>query len=163
MAIWKLPFSLENISVSHVNRNLGETFFSQNFNLYGKRKCFLQKIAEFRPLEIRLPEVLESWNFVKIILGAQSESGVHFIPRLTIKDVRNRSAIMVCEIKFGAKIFPAYSPLDMKVKQQLQSGGNVSLYMATITRCDLSPWFFCIDATLLCEFESDKILIDEFE
>ena len=28
---------------------------------------------------------------------------------------------------------------------------------ATITRCDLSPRFFCIDATLLCEFESDKI------
>ena len=27
----------------------------------------------------------------------------------------------------------------------------------TITRCDLSPRFFCIDATLLCEFESDKI------
>ena len=28
---------------------------------------------------------------------------------------------------------------------------------ATITRCDLSPRFFCADATLLCEFESDKI------
>ena len=28
---------------------------------------------------------------------------------------------------------------------------------ATITRCDLLPRFFCIDATLLCEFESDKI------
>ena len=28
---------------------------------------------------------------------------------------------------------------------------------ATITRCDLSPRFFCIDATLLCEFESNKI------
>ena len=28
---------------------------------------------------------------------------------------------------------------------------------ATITRCDLSPRFFCIDATLLCEFQSDKI------
>ena len=28
---------------------------------------------------------------------------------------------------------------------------------ATITRCDLSPRFFCTDATLLCEFESDKI------
>ena len=30
-------------------------------------------------------------------------------------------------------------------------------FMATITRCNLSPRFFCIDATLLCEFESDKI------
>ena len=28
---------------------------------------------------------------------------------------------------------------------------------AMITWCDLSPRFFCIDATLLCEFESDKI------
>ena len=28
---------------------------------------------------------------------------------------------------------------------------------ATITRCDLSPRFFRIDATLLCEFESDKM------
>ena len=28
---------------------------------------------------------------------------------------------------------------------------------AAITRCNLSPRFVCIDATLLCEFESDKI------
>ena len=34
---------------------------------------------------------------------------------------------------------------------------NISQSKATITRCDLSPRFFCIDATLLCEFESDKI------
>ena len=32
-----------------------------------------------------------------------------------------------------------------------------SVIKATITRCDLSPRFFCIDATLLWEFESDKI------
>ena len=31
------------------------------------------------------------------------------------KDVSDRSAIMVCDVKFGAKILPAYSPLDMKV------------------------------------------------
>ena len=31
------------------------------------------------------------------------------------------------------------------------------LFKATITRCDLSPRFFCTDATLLCKFESDKI------
>ena len=31
------------------------------------------------------------------------------------------------------------------------------LFKATITPCDLSPRFFCTDATLLCEFESDKI------
>ena len=32
-----------------------------------------------------------------------------------------------------------------------------NMVKATITRCDLSPRFFCIDATFLCEFESDKI------
>ena len=36
---------------------------------------------------------------------------------------------MVCEVKSGAKIFPAYSPLDIKVKQQLQSEENASLYL----------------------------------
>ena len=36
---------------------------------------------------------------------------------------------MVCEVKFGAKIFSAYSPLDLKVKQQLQSEENASLYV----------------------------------
>ena len=30
------------------------------------------------------------------------------------------------------------------------------LAKATITRCDLSPRFFCIDVKLLFEFESDK-------
>ena len=29
--------------------------------------------------------------------------------------------------------------------------------LATITLCDLLPRFFCIDSTLLCEFESSKI------
>ena len=37
------------------------------------------------------------------------------------------------------------------------------VYKATITRCDLSPRFFCIDATSLCEFESDKIQVNKFE
>ena len=37
------------------------------------------------------------------------------------------------------------------------------VYKATITQCDLSPRFFCIDATSLCEFESDKIQVNEFE
>ena len=54
----------------------------------------------------------------------------------------DRSAFIVCdhEVKFGDKILPVYSPLT-----------------ATITRYDLLPRFFCIDTTLLCEFESDKI------
>ena len=36
---------------------------------------------------------------------------------------------MVCEDQFGAKILPAYSLLDIKVKQQLQSRENTSLYV----------------------------------
>ena len=48
--------------------------------------------------------------------------------QLLFKEVRDRSAIMECEVKFGAKILPAHSPLDIKVKQQLQSGENASLY-----------------------------------
>ena len=46
-----------------------------------------------------------------------------------VKNVRDRSAIMECEVKFGTKILPAYSPLDIKVKQQLESGENASLYV----------------------------------
>ena len=34
---------------------------------------------------------------------------------------------MLCDVKFDAKILPTYSPLDIKVKQQLQSGENASL------------------------------------
>ena len=34
---------------------------------------------------------------------------------------------------------------------------NLNKTDATITQCDLSPRSFCIDAMLLCEFESDKI------
>ena len=34
---------------------------------------------------------------------------------------------------------------------------NAGDLKATITRCDLSFRFFCIGATLLCKFESDKI------
>ena len=56
------------------------------------------------------------------------------------------------------------------VKHILRSSGNTLLLVivlpedrniretiATITRCDLSSRFFCIDAALLCEFESNKI------
>ena len=31
-------------------------------------------------------------------------------------DVRDRSAIMICEVKFGDRILPVYSPLNIKVK-----------------------------------------------
>ena len=34
---------------------------------------------------------------------------------------------MVCEVKFGAKILPACSPLDIKVEQQLKPGETASL------------------------------------
>ena len=36
---------------------------------------------------------------------------------------------MVCEVKFGAKILPVYSPLNIKVKKQLQLGENASFYV----------------------------------
>ena len=34
---------------------------------------------------------------------------------------------------------------------------------ATITLCDLSSRFLCNDATFLCEFENNKIGVNEFE
>ena len=40
----------------------------------------------------------------------------HFIITENIKDVLDRSAIMVCDVKFGARILPAYSPLNIKVE-----------------------------------------------
>ena len=42
-------------------------------------------------------------------------------------------------------------------EDQLNCSEKYKNLKATITRCDLSPRFFCIDATSLCEFESDKI------
>ena len=36
---------------------------------------------------------------------------------------------MVCEVKFGAKIMPVYSPLNIKVEKRVQSGENASLYV----------------------------------
>ena len=53
-----------------------------------------------------------------------------------------------------------FKPVDhVKYESQVKSQHLlfVQFSRATITRCDLSPRFFCIDATLLCEFESDKI------
>ena len=35
---------------------------------------------------------------------------------IQIKDAHDRSAIMVCEVKFGAKILSVYSPFNIKVK-----------------------------------------------
>ena len=39
---------------------------------------------------------------------------------------------MACEVKSGAKILPAYSPLDIKVKQQLQSRAEKFQYDCNI-------------------------------
>ena len=50
-------------------------------------------------------------SFVKLFISSAME-------KITFKDVRDRIAIMVCEVKCGAKILPPYSPLDIKVKQQ---------------------------------------------
>ena len=52
---------------------------------------------------------------------------------MLFKDVRDRSTIMVSEVKFDGKIMPAYSPLDINVKQQLQSGENASLYVIELS------------------------------
>ena len=44
------------------------------------------------------------------------------------------------------------------IKSKYFQGQDITrVCKATITWCDLSPRFFCIDAMLLCEFESDKI------
>ena len=43
------------------------------------------------------------------------------------------------------------------IQQKIVLDTSRPMTKATITRCDLSARFFCIDATLLCEFESDKI------
>ena len=43
------------------------------------------------------------------------------------------------------------------LKDVLSPSNNWLTPKAIITRCDLLPRLFCIDATLLCEFESDKI------
>ena len=48
-------------------------------------------------------------------------------------------------------------PTRLVVQNRLETLKLSLLCKATITRCDLSPRFFCIDARLLCEFESDKI------
>ena len=37
---------------------------------------------------------------------------------------------MVCDVKFGAKILPAYSPFDIKIEKQLRSGENAGLYVS---------------------------------
>ena len=50
-------------------------------------------------------------------------------PRPPNMEVPPWGAIMACQVKFGAKILPAYSPLDIKVKQQLQSGENANSYV----------------------------------
>ena len=46
---------------------------------------------------------------------------------------------------------------SIKIRMQVSSLKGLLLRKATITRCDLSPRFFYIDATILCKFESDKI------
>ena len=56
---------------------------------------------------------------------------------------------LACIISLNEIIRGINCLLIMKQEQQRSK--------ATITRCDLSSRFFCIDATLLCEFESDKI------
>ena len=51
--------------------------------------------------------------------------------------------------------------LSCVVIETALDGTKKNYLKATITQ--LSPRFFCTDAALLCEFESDKIWINEFE
>ena len=62
--------------------------------------------------------IVQCWSFQLILLKFFSNS--------TLKYVRDWSAIIECKVKlkFGDKILPAYSLLDVKLKQQLQSGEN---------------------------------------
>ena len=52
---------------------------------------------------------------------------------------------------------------DLKYCKSNIASHGLRKVLATITRCDLLPRFLCVDATLLWEFESDKIWINEFE
>ena len=65
------------------------------------------------------------------------------------------------KIKHGALITKCFNHLVKRYckfwHDCINNGVSCCPSKATITRCDLSPRFFCIDATLLCEFESDKI------
>ena len=52
---------------------------------------------------------------------------------------------------------PNLIALDLQTKEK-SGGDKVDMFKATITQCDLSLQLFSIiDATLLCEFESNKI------
>ena len=55
------------------------------------------------------------------------------------------------------KVKPLQIHLITKVTKPSAILKTLSPTKATITWCDLSPQFFCIDTTLLWEFESDKI------
>ena len=57
-------------------------------------------------------------------------------------------------LSINVKVLLSFTGKNNSVPCQASFHG---LTKATITRCDLSPRFFCIDATLLCEFESNEI------
>ena len=47
---------------------------------------------------------------------AQKQNFRDQLQQMSLKDILDRSAIMVCEVKFGAKILPVYGPFNIKVK-----------------------------------------------
>ena len=61
-----------------------------------------------------------------------------------------------CEL-FKAKICKDCQELMINLELYVSLKTEIRIRKATITRCDLTPRFFCIDDTLLREFESDKI------
>ena len=63
------------------------------------------KVTKFREYRLNRFEIF-----------SKNPQGGHFTPfpsQNWVKDVHNRNAIMVCEVKFGVKILPVYSPLNI--------------------------------------------------
>ena len=55
MAIWKSLFSVKNISLSHITKNLGEIFppdFNENTNVFYKRLQSLEPYKLYQKAEI---------------------------------------------------------------------------------------------------------------
>ena len=97
---------------------------------------------------------------------------VHLIYRLVDMFLFKKYFVLIAhnDSKESSNVFPAqyfpvikslsYNTSNLPIvrqvlRQKLERTTRQS--KATITRCDLSPRFFCIGATLLCKFTSDKI------
>ena len=78
---------------------------------------------------------------------------------------QNDPILTVLPFLLGKKVAPdahvfgeySYKHIDYMMHNYVAWNCHEWALVRIITRCDLSPQFFCIDATLLCEVESDKI------